>query len=88
MKLLISLYLFLIALPHFFHFQPDDTNVLLAVVGVVVVVVVVAVIVEASSPKVYARVTLASASTLSGSVVRRMTFKYVLPSCVEPGAPP
>ncbi len=55
---------------------------------VVVVVIVVAVIVEASAPKVYPRVTLASAGTLSESVVRRRTFKYVLPSCVEPGAPP
>ncbi len=33
-------------------------------------VVVVVVVVEASAPKVYPRVTLASTSTLSGSVVR------------------
>ncbi len=34
--------------------------------------VVVVVVVEASAPKVYPRVTLASASTLSGSVVRTL----------------
>ncbi len=39
----------------------DDTDV-----SAVVVVVVVVVVVEASAPKVYPRVTLASASTLSG----------------------
>ncbi len=37
-----------------------------------VVVVVVVVVVDASAPKVYPRVTLASASTLSASVVRTL----------------
>ncbi len=42
---------------------------LFTVAGIVVVGVIV---VEASAPKVYPRVTLASASTLSGSVVRTL----------------
>ncbi len=47
--------------------------VVVVVVVVVVFVVVVVVVVEASAPKVYPRVTLASASTLSGSVVRTLS---------------
>ncbi len=55
--------------------------------------VVVIVVAEASAPKVYPRVTLASASTLSGSVVRTLdkgwtrTSKDILSSCIKPGAP-
>ncbi len=41
---------------------------------------VVAVVVEASAPKVYPRVTLASASTLSGSVVRTLRGGEGLPN--------
>ncbi len=57
------------------------------------VAVVVVVVVEASAPKVYPRVTLASASTLfvvGGKDLEgwRRTSKYVLSSCIEPGAPP
>ncbi len=50
----------------------------------------VVIFVEASVSKVYPRVSLASASTLSGSVVRtfRRTSKGVLSSCVECGASP
>ncbi len=44
------------------------------------VVVVVVVVVEASAPKVYPRVTLASASTLSGSVVRTLRGGEGLPN--------
>ncbi len=51
-----------------------------AVVVVVVVVVFVVVVVEASAPKVYPRVTLASASTLSGSVVRTLRGGEGLPN--------
>ncbi len=43
------------------------------------VVVVVVVVVEASAPKVYPRMTPASASTLSGSVVRTLTGGEGLP---------
>ncbi len=50
--------------------------------------VVVVVVVEASAPKVYPRVTLVSASTLSGSVVRTLRGGEGLPCCIEPGAPP
>ncbi len=46
----------------------------------VVSVVVVVVIVEASAPKVYSRVTLASASTLSGLVVRALRGGEGLPN--------
>ncbi len=54
---------------------------------------VVVVVVEASAPKIYPRVTLASASTffrVGGKDLEgwRRTSKYVLPSCIEPGAPP
>ncbi len=45
-----------------------------------VVTVVVAVVVEAPAPKVYPRVTLASASTLSGSVVRTLRGGEGLPN--------
>ncbi len=45
-----------------------------------VVSVVVVVIVEASAPKVYPRVTLASASTLSGSVVNTLRGGEGLPN--------
>ncbi len=53
---------------------------------------VVAAVVEASASKVYPRVTLASASTLSGSVVRTLRGGEGLPNmffscCIEPGAP-
>ncbi len=44
-----------------------------------VVVVVVVVVVEASAPKVYPRVTVASASILSGSVVRNYRVEEGLP---------
>ncbi len=47
---------------------------------VVVVVVVAVVVVEASAPKIYPRVTLASASTPSGSVVRTMMGVEGLPN--------
>ncbi len=50
-----------------------------AAVGLAVVVVVV---VQASVPKVYPKVALASASTL---VEWRRTSQYVLPGCNEPG---
>ncbi len=40
----------------------------------------VVVVVEASAPKVYPRVTLVSASTLSGSVVRTLTGGEGLPN--------
>ncbi len=43
-------------------------------------VVVVVVVVEASAPKVYPRVTLASARTLSGSVVRTLRGEEGLPN--------
>ncbi len=43
-------------------------------------VVVVVVVVEASAPKVYPRVTLASTSTLSGSVVRALRGGEGLPN--------
>ncbi len=58
---------------HFHHHKIDFSILILealAPAGVVVVVVVV--VVEASAPKVYPRVTLASANTLSGSVVRTL----------------
>ncbi len=45
----------------------------------VVAVVVIIVVVEASAPNIYPRVTLASASTLSGSVVRTLRGGEVLP---------
>ncbi len=54
-----------------------------------VVVVVVVVVFEASAPKVYPRVTLARASTLSGSEVRTLRGREELEkmsSCNEPGA--
>ncbi len=44
------------------------------------VAVVVVVVIEASSPKVYPSVTLASASTLSGSVVRTLRGGEGLPN--------
>ncbi len=43
---------------------------------------VVSVVVEASAPKVYPKVTLASASTLSGSVVRTLRGGEGLPNMV------
>ncbi len=56
------------------------TGVVAIAVVVVVVVVVVIVVVEASAPKVYPRVTLASASTLSGSEVMTLRDGEGLPN--------
>ncbi len=52
-----------------------------------------AVVVEASAPKFYPRVTLASANThfrVGGKDLEgwRRTSKYVLSCCIEPWAPP
>ncbi len=55
-------------------------------VGIAVAVVVVVVVVEASAPKVYPRVTVASANTLSGSVVRSLRGREGLPKMFCPVA--
>ncbi len=52
-----------------------------AAAGLAVVVVVV---IQASVPKIYPKVALASASTL---VEWRRSSKYILPGCIEPGTP-
>ncbi len=62
-------------------YTPVDKHTLAFYIKCVPPMGCVAVVVEASAPKIYSRVTLASASTLSGSVVRTLSGLAVGANC-------